>query len=118
VNTASTRKGEAVFTINDSSTPQASNSRTRVGRSSRLDNRRKNGTNGGPEGLVPEAEPIDRRARVEDLPEFLSAEEFRRYVGLGRSTVYDLLRRDEIPHVRFGRVIRIPKSALQIAGAK
>ena len=55
---------------------------------------------------------IDRRTPVEALPEFLSPDEFRIYVGLSRSTVYDLLRRDEIPHVKFGRCIRIPKSAL------
>lgn len=50
---------------------------------------------------------------VEMLPEFLSPEEFRRVVGIGRSTCYDLLRRGEIPHLRFGRIIRIPKAALQ-----
>ena len=56
---------------------------------------------------------IDRSTPVDSLPEFLSPEEFRRYLGLGRSTVYDLLRRDELPHVRFGRCIRIPKAVLQ-----
>jgi excisionase family DNA binding protein len=61
---------------------------------------------------------LDRRTPVGDLPEFLSPEEFRRYVGLGRSTIYDLLRRDEIPHLRFGRVIKIPKSALKITAVE
>lgn len=56
---------------------------------------------------------IDRRTPLADLPEFLSPEEFMHYMGMGRSTVYDLLRREEIPHVRFGRSIRIPKTALQ-----
>jgi excisionase family DNA binding protein len=56
---------------------------------------------------------LDRRTPVADLPEFLSPEEFRTYVGLSRSTVYDLLRRREIPHCRFGKCIRIPKSALE-----
>jgi excisionase family DNA binding protein len=56
---------------------------------------------------------IDRRTPLADLPEFLSPEEFRTYVGISRSTVYDLLRRDEIPHLKFGRCIRIPKAALQ-----
>ena len=56
---------------------------------------------------------IDRSTPLEALPEFLSPEEFREYVGISRSTIYDLLRRDEIPHVKFGRCIRIPKSALQ-----
>ena len=39
----------------------------------------------------------DRRTPLDALPEFLSAEEFRECVGISRSTVYDLLRRDEIP---------------------
>lgn len=55
---------------------------------------------------------IDRQTPLEALPEFLSPDEFREYVGISRSTVYDLLRRAEIPHVKFGRCIRIPKSAL------
>ena len=49
----------------------------------------------------------------DELPEFLSPEEFGAYLRLGRNTVYDLLRRDAMPHVRFGRTIRIPKAALQ-----
>jgi excisionase family DNA binding protein len=56
---------------------------------------------------------IDRRTPVADLPEFLSPEEFRAYLGLSRSTVYDLLRRRAIPSRRFGKCIRIPKSALE-----
>ncbi len=58
---------------------------------------------------------ITRKTPIADLPEFLSPEEFRDYVGIGRSTIYDLLRRDEIPHVKFGRCIRIPKTALRSA---
>jgi len=49
----------------------------------------------------------------DELPEFLSPEEFRAYVGISRTTIYDLLRRDAIPPVKFGRCIRIPKWALQ-----
>jgi excisionase family DNA binding protein len=56
---------------------------------------------------------IDRHTRFDDLPEFLSPDEFRAYMRLSRSTVYDLLRRDELPHVKFGRCIRIPKIALR-----
>jgi excisionase family DNA binding protein len=55
---------------------------------------------------------VTRATPLDQLPEFLSPEEFRRYVGIGRSTIYDLLRRDELKHVRFGRCIRIPKSVL------
>ncbi len=56
---------------------------------------------------------VTRTTPISELPEYLSPQEFRDYVGLGRSTVYDLLRRDEIPHVKFGRCSRIPKTALQ-----
>ena len=55
---------------------------------------------------------IDRRTPVDDLPEFLSPQEFGAYLGLSRSLVYELLRRGEIPHRRFGRCIRIPRSAI------
>ena len=56
---------------------------------------------------------IDRTTPVEALPEFLSPEEFRAYVGIGRATCYELIRRGEVPCLRFGRLIRIPKSVLQ-----
>jgi excisionase family DNA binding protein len=55
---------------------------------------------------------ITRQTRFEDLPDFLTAEETRTYLGLGRSTLYELLRRKELCAVRFGRAIRIPKTAL------
>jgi excisionase family DNA binding protein len=58
-------------------------------------------------------EPITRKTRFEDLPDFLSVEEARAYLGLGRSTLYDLLRRGELPGVKFGRVIRIARSTLR-----
>jgi excisionase family DNA binding protein len=58
---------------------------------------------------------VSRSTPFDELPEFLSPEEFRHVVGIGRSTVYDLLRRDELEHVRFGRCIRIPKRVLASA---
>jgi excisionase family DNA binding protein len=57
--------------------------------------------------------PLERTLPFEQLPEFLTPDEFRSYMGLGRNTVYDLLRRNDVPHVRLGRAIRIPKTALQ-----
>ncbi|PWT80449.1 MAG: hypothetical protein C5B57_12205 [Blastocatellia bacterium] len=48
----------------------------------------------------------------------LTPEEFGAYAGIGRSTTYALLRRDEIPHVRLGRSIRIPKTAARRAGVE
>jgi excisionase family DNA binding protein len=58
-------------------------------------------------------ERITRRTRFEDLPDFLSVEEFRTYLGIGRSTAYDLLRQGTVPSVRFGRVIRVPRVAIE-----
>ena len=58
-------------------------------------------------------ERITRQTRFEDLPDVLSVEEFRIYLGIGRSTAYELLRRKEVPCVRFGRVIRVPRAAVE-----
>ena len=55
---------------------------------------------------------ITRTTPIDALPEFLSPEEFRTYLRIGRATTYDLISRGAIPFVRFGRLIRIPKSAL------
>ena len=55
---------------------------------------------------------ITRTTPVQALPELLTPEEFRTVAGLGRATTYDLIRSGQIPSVRFGRAIRIPKSAL------
>jgi excisionase family DNA binding protein len=57
-------------------------------------------------------ETITSQTNFDDLPEFLTVEEIRAYLRLGRSTVYELLRQGELPHVRFGRAIRVPKTAL------
>ena len=58
-------------------------------------------------------EPITYQTRFEELPDFLSVEEACAYLRLGRSTIYDLLRRGELPCQRYGRIIRIPRTALQ-----
>lgn len=51
----------------------------------------------------------------DELDELLTVEQFCRHVRIGRSTGYDLVRRNELPHVRFGHAIRIPKAALRPA---
>ena len=55
---------------------------------------------------------ITRRTPFEELPEWMSPDECRAYLGLGRSLIYDELRRGELHCVKFGRVIRVPKAAL------
>jgi excisionase family DNA binding protein len=54
-----------------------------------------------------------RTIPYEELPQYLTPAELQAYLSLSRNTVYDLLRRNEIPHRRFGRTIRIPKTALK-----
>ena len=56
---------------------------------------------------------ITRTTPYDDLPEFLTPSETMAYLGLSRGTVYDLIGRNKIEHVRFGRMIRIRKSALR-----
>jgi excisionase family DNA binding protein len=60
---------------------------------------------------------MDRHQPIEMLPEFLTPDEFAAYMRLSRNTVYDLLRRGEVKHQRFGRAIRIPKASLVSAEA-
>lgn len=45
---------------------------------------------------------------------FLPVEVFRRQHELGRTPIYDALRRGEVPHVRIGRKILIPENALEL----
>jgi excisionase family DNA binding protein len=63
----------------------------------------------GANGHGPE---ITRHTPFEELPELLEVVEFTAYTGIGRSLAYDLIKRGELEHVRFGRIIRIPKTAL------
>ena len=49
-----------------------------------------------------------------ELPEFLTVSEVGRIMRLGRSKAYDCVRQGEVPSVRFGRIIRIPRTALEV----
>ena len=49
----------------------------------------------------------------DDLPQFLNVEEVRVLTRIGRSTLYDAIRRGEISVARFGRVVRVPKEELR-----
>lgn len=52
-------------------------------------------------------------ANFEHLPDWLSPAEVSAYLKLGRSTVYELIRSEAIYARKFGRVLRVPKRALQ-----
>ena len=47
------------------------------------------------------------------LTEWLTVEEFRQQSRLGRNTVYNAIRTNQIPHVRVGRRILIPADSLE-----
>jgi excisionase family DNA binding protein len=50
---------------------------------------------------------------LDDLPEFLSVEETATYLAIGKSLVYEMVKRGELRGVRFGRLIRVPREALR-----
>ena len=54
----------------------------------------------------PKKEPSGR-------PETYSVPEAGRIVGLGKNGSYDAARRGELPVLRFGRILRVPRAALE-----
>lgn len=44
--------------------------------------------------------------------ELLRAEEVARILGIGRSKTYELIARGELPSLRIGRLVRVPRHAL------
>lgn len=45
--------------------------------------------------------------------ELLRANEVARLLNVGRSTVYELIARRELPVIRIGRLVRVPRLALE-----
>lgn len=53
------------------------------------------------------------RCTIPTLPEFLKAEEVAKLLRVNRKTVYEAVRRDEIPGVlRVGRILRFRRDAV------
>ena len=46
------------------------------------------------------------------IPVFLTVEQVAKRLYVGRSTAYNMVNSGEIPSIRFGRLIRVPVSAL------
>jgi len=57
---------------------------------------------------VPEALPAER-----DTALVLTVEEASRLLGISRGLAYELIARGELPHLRLGRRIVIPRTALE-----
>lgn len=54
----------------------------------------------------------DTDPAIDSLPPLLTVEQLIRLTQLGRSTIYEALRRGDLPSVRVGRRVLIPKAAL------
>ena len=52
-------------------------------------------------------------SKFEQLPDWLTPQEARSFLRLGKSTLYEKLRSGEIPARRFGRQFRISKESLR-----
>jgi excisionase family DNA binding protein len=56
--------------------------------------------------------PPNTRPRLDEFPDWLTIDEARAVLNIGRSSIYELVRSGTIPSRRFGRLIRIPRKAL------
>ena len=56
---------------------------------------------------------ITRQTTYQNLPEWVAPVDVSGYLGLGRSTVYELIRSGELPSRRFGRRLFVLKEALR-----
>ena len=56
--------------------------------------------------------PATTPPRYDDLPDLLTPADAQAFLQVSRNTMYDLLRTQAVPSIRFGRLIRIPKSSL------
>ena len=52
--------------------------------------------------------------RLDDLPAFLTVSEAAAFLRLGRTACYEAVARGEIPSVKFGARLRVPRGALLV----
>lgn len=50
---------------------------------------------------------------VDQLPAVLTVEEAAATLRIGRSAAYDAIRRGELPAIRVGRILRVPRHRLE-----
>ncbi len=55
---------------------------------------------------------VTRHTPLTELPQLLTVSEYATWAGIGLSLAYEQARRGEVPAVRFGRLLRIPREAL------
>ncbi len=51
--------------------------------------------------------------RIQDLPEIMTVDEAAAYLHVSRTAAYEAVKRGELPAVRCGRLIRIPRFRLE-----
>lgn len=54
-----------------------------------------------------------RDTQLHRLPEVMSVVQAARYLGIGRNAGYEAARRGDIPTIRIGRRVLVPRSALE-----
>jgi excisionase family DNA binding protein len=54
--------------------------------------------------------------RYDDLPDLCTPDDARQFLQVGKNTIYDLIKSGELRSIRFGKLIRIPKTALLANG--
>lgn len=63
---------------------------------------------------MPVASQVSRAVSLDPtVPRLLRATEVAALLGLGRSKVYDMMKRGQLPVVRIGKAIRVPANALE-----
>ena len=60
--------------------------------------------------------PISRQTPYDELPSRLTVSEYQAATGTGRGTVYEAVQRGEVPAIRIGRRLLIPREALRARG--
>jgi excisionase family DNA binding protein len=58
-------------------------------------------------------EAVVTLSEATEVPEALTVDQVAWLLQVDRKTIYSVIRRGELAHVRLGRVIRIPRQALQ-----
>ena len=61
----------------------------------------------------PAAHPVPPLAEEEPQPWLLDCREVAALLGIGRTKTFQMMARAELPVVRIGRCVRVPRSALE-----
>jgi excisionase family DNA binding protein len=51
--------------------------------------------------------------RLSNLPDVLTVDQAARFLGIGRNSAYEAVRRGELPHIKVGRSIRVSRAGLK-----